>query len=232
LRIQYKNYIPIKKWGNREEKRMSIKKKLGMGVASAALGLSLVGGGTYAYFNDVETLADNDMIAGTLDLKPEMENQTLFEVQDLKPGDTMTRFFDLTNGGSLNIARVMFEADVVGVTEGTPAGITGGTGAGDLADHLYVTIFDRDNNAIAGLTNITLNELENAPATEISGNGIPKGDTDRMKVQIKFVDNLQNQNHLQGDSAQLSLSFTAEQEAGKEVSNNVGDSTGDGITNE
>jgi spore coat-associated protein N len=211
---------------------MSIKKKLGMGVASAALGLSLVGGGTYAYFNDVETLADNDMIAGTLDLKPEMENQTLFEVQDLKPGDTMTRYFNLTNGGSLDIARVMFEADVVNVTEGTPGGITGGTGLGNLADHLYVTIFDRDDNAIAGLTNITLNQLEAAAATEISGNGVPKGDTDRIKVQIEFKDNEQNQNHLQGDAAQLSLSFTAEQEAGEEVSNNVGDSTGDGITNE
>ena len=31
---------------------MSIKKKLGLGVASAALGLSLIGSGTYAYFSD------------------------------------------------------------------------------------------------------------------------------------------------------------------------------------
>ena len=34
---------------------MSLKKKLGLGIATAALGMSLVGGGTYAYFNDVET---------------------------------------------------------------------------------------------------------------------------------------------------------------------------------
>lgn len=31
---------------------MGIKKKLGMGVATAALGLSLIGGGTYEYFSD------------------------------------------------------------------------------------------------------------------------------------------------------------------------------------
>ncbi|MCU5397508.1 CalY family protein, partial [Bacillus toyonensis] len=31
---------------------MSLKKKLGVGVVSAALGLSLIGGGTYAYFSD------------------------------------------------------------------------------------------------------------------------------------------------------------------------------------
>ncbi len=32
---------------------MSLKKKLGAGVVSAALGLSLIGGGTYAYFGVV-----------------------------------------------------------------------------------------------------------------------------------------------------------------------------------
>ncbi|MCL6570669.1 MAG: M73 family metallopeptidase, partial [Bacillus sp. (in: Bacteria)] len=32
---------------------MSIKRKLGMGAASAALGLSLIGGGTWAAFNDM-----------------------------------------------------------------------------------------------------------------------------------------------------------------------------------
>ena len=31
---------------------MGIKQKLGLGVASAALGVALVGGGTYAYFSD------------------------------------------------------------------------------------------------------------------------------------------------------------------------------------
>ncbi|MCQ6289408.1 CalY family protein, partial [Bacillus cereus] len=30
---------------------MSFKKKLGVGVISAALGLSFIGGGTYAYFS-------------------------------------------------------------------------------------------------------------------------------------------------------------------------------------
>ena len=46
---------------------MSLKKKLGMGVASAALGLSLIGGGTFAYFSDKE-VSNNTFAAGTLDL--------------------------------------------------------------------------------------------------------------------------------------------------------------------
>ena len=35
---------------------MSIKKKLAMGVMTGALGLTLVGGGTYAAFNDTARL--------------------------------------------------------------------------------------------------------------------------------------------------------------------------------
>ena len=34
--------------------KMSIKKKLAMGIATGALAVSMIGGGTYAYFNDVE----------------------------------------------------------------------------------------------------------------------------------------------------------------------------------
>ena len=47
---------------------MGIKKKLGLGVASAALGLSLIGGGTWAAFNDAATI-NNHFAAGTLDLE-------------------------------------------------------------------------------------------------------------------------------------------------------------------
>ena len=46
---------------------MGTKKKLGLGVASAALGLALVGGGTWAAFNDIET-TQATYAAGTLDL--------------------------------------------------------------------------------------------------------------------------------------------------------------------
>ena len=34
---------------------MSIKKKLAMGIATGALAVSMIGGGTYAYFSDSET---------------------------------------------------------------------------------------------------------------------------------------------------------------------------------
>lgn len=46
---------------------MGMKKKLSLGVASAALGLALVGGGTWAAFNDIKS-KDATFASGTLDL--------------------------------------------------------------------------------------------------------------------------------------------------------------------
>ena len=87
---------------------MGIKKKLGLGVASAALGLSLVGGGTWAAFNDIET-KDNYFAAGTLDLDLADVNgfHSRFNLGNLKPGDYKTIKFNLTNNGSLAIEDVL-----------------------------------------------------------------------------------------------------------------------------
>src|SRR5690625_1889144 len=80
-----RSYINKKTGG----KNMSIKKKLGMGVATAALGLSLVAGGTFAYFSDEEK-SINSFASGTLDLNisPGEEESLAFNFNDLKPGDT------------------------------------------------------------------------------------------------------------------------------------------------
>jgi spore coat-associated protein N len=191
---------------------MSLKKKLGLGVASAALGLSLVGGGTYAYFNDVETMENNTFAAGTLDLKPEMEERVLFDISNLKPGDVMTRGFNLKNGGTLNISEVLLDATVT-----TQDGDV--TGVDTIGDHLIVNFIKSDGSKITALSNITLNELADKVATDVSNGGIPAGidprDKDNIKIQIEFKDNENDQNYLQGDSATLSLSFEAKQEAGE-----------------
>ena len=69
---------------------MSLKKKLGMGVASAALGLSLIGGGTFAYFSDKE-VSNNTFAAGTLDLA--LNPKTIVDIKDLKPGIQLRKSF-------------------------------------------------------------------------------------------------------------------------------------------
>ena len=74
-----------------------------MGVASAALGLSLIGGGTFAYFSDKE-VSNNTFAAGTLDLT--LDPTTLVDIKDLKPGDKVKKEFLLKNSGSLAIKDV------------------------------------------------------------------------------------------------------------------------------
>jgi spore coat-associated protein N len=87
---------------------MSIKKKLGLGVASAALGISLVGGGTWAAFNDTATI-NNHFAAGELDLTvgPSGSKPISFDLTNMKPGDNVQRIFNLKNDGSLAIKEVL-----------------------------------------------------------------------------------------------------------------------------
>jgi spore coat-associated protein N len=86
---------------------MTIKKKLGLGVASAALGLSLIGGGSWAAFNDTATI-NNHFAAGTLDLSVGHVNAgPNFDLGNMKPGDSVKRLFTLNNVGSLAIKEVL-----------------------------------------------------------------------------------------------------------------------------
>lgn len=87
---------------------MTVKKKLGMGVLSAALGLSLVGGGTYAAFNDTATV-NNHFAAGELDLEVGKSGSKPinFDLSNMKPGDNVQRIFKLNNAGSLAIKEVL-----------------------------------------------------------------------------------------------------------------------------
>ncbi|MEH7075445.1 TasA family protein [Neobacillus drentensis] len=87
---------------------MGIKKKLGLGVASAALGLSLIGGGTYAYFNTTATQTSS-FASGTLNMA--VNPTVAVPLTNLKPGDTMPKEFTLTNTGTLDIKKVFLHTD-------------------------------------------------------------------------------------------------------------------------
>ncbi|TYS78445.1 TasA family protein [Rossellomorea aquimaris] len=81
---------------------MGIKKKLGLGVASLAMGAALVGGGTFAYFNDTESSTGNTFAAGTIDLKPELTGSALWNLPNQQPGATFdTGTQTLSNDGTL-----------------------------------------------------------------------------------------------------------------------------------
>lgn len=100
---------------------MGIKKQLLMSMATGALGFSMIGGGTYAYFNDTATI-NNSFASGTLDLKVVANSKSQpinFDLSNMKPGDSVQRIFSLTNGGSLAIKEVLLTTTASDFVDGT-----------------------------------------------------------------------------------------------------------------
>jgi spore coat-associated protein N len=194
---------------------MGIKQKLGLGVASAALGLALVGGGTYAYFSDsAETNAT--FAAGTLDLSA--NPTTIVNVSNIKPGDTMLRSFDLVNGGTLDIATIDLETDYT---------VNGnGNNVDDFGKHIRVNFLFNADKLDTPIFSTTLADLKSMSPDVIEGNifgawfaerggNLAAGTSDKLYVQYEFVDNGQDQNQFQGDSLQLEWTFNGMQGAGE-----------------
>ncbi|MGP4079675.1 TasA family protein [Pseudalkalibacillus sp. R45] len=195
---------------------MSIKKKLGLGVASAALGLALVGGGTYAYFSD-EAVTNNTFAAGTLDLS--VDPTTIIDVDNLKPGDTMLRQFDLVNGGSLNIKDVVVNTDY-------SVNDTNGNNVDDLGEHIRVNFMLNVDKLDVPIYSTTLADLKAMSPEAVADsfewlgdawgtNGLVAGTRDALYVQFEFVDNGADQNEFQGDSLDLEWTFVASQTEGE-----------------
>ncbi|MGR9048694.1 TasA family protein [Halobacillus faecis] len=203
---------------------MGLKKKLGLGVASAALGLSLVGGGTFAYFSDTAE-ATSTFSAGTLDLS--VDPTEIVNIGDLKPGDTMLRNFELINGGSLDIKNVVLTTDY------TVNG-NGNNGGEDFGEHIKVNfMWNADKtpllNPSAGIVvwDTTLAELKAMDPEVVEDKferifgdrwgtkGLVTGSNDFLAVQFEFVENGEDQNKFQGDSLNLEWTFTGMQTDGE-----------------
>lgn len=198
---------------------MSIKKKLGMGVVTAALGLSLIGGGTYAYFSDKE-VSQNTFAAGTLDLS--VNPEVVINVDNIKPGDEMERGFQLVNKGTLAIG------DVKLLTDYSVIDAKGDNGNADFGDHIRVDfLWNLDKNEVP-IWSTTLSELkvstQNGSIPDLvqkgvvdrEGNGLAPGDDDTFYVMFTFVDNGEEQNVFQGDALKLNWTFNSMQTKGEE----------------
>ncbi|WP_020061776.1 CalY family protein [Bacillus sp. 123MFChir2] len=189
---------------------MTLKKKLGIGVASAVLGAALVGGGTFAYFSDKE-VSNNTFAAGTLDLVA--NPTTIVNVDNLKPGDTIKRDFKLENKGSLDIKKVLLQTDYSVVD-------TKGDNKEDFGKHIKVIFLKNVDKHETVVKETTLDKLKNDTNDLIAWfwdeKGISAGNSDKFTVKFEFVDNGKNQNEFQGDKLQLKWTFDAQQTAGEE----------------
>ena len=95
-----------------------MKKILGLTIA-ALLVMALVGGGTWAYFSDVETTSDSTLTAGIMDLGTITgQNDTgtvdLFTEGAMAPGTGYTKIvdIDMETGNTLTPARFELDIDV------------------------------------------------------------------------------------------------------------------------
>ena len=195
---------------------MSLKKKLAMGIATGALAVSMIGGGTYAYFNDVE-VTNNTFAAGTLDLA--VNPTTIINVDNLKPGDWMPRTFELKNDGTLDISNVIISTNYTQI----------GGGSEDFGKHIRVNFLrNNDKSGILLPSNVivskTLHELKTMGPDAVKNlshsifaerSGLKAGTKDELAVQFEFVDNGADQNIFQGASLELEWTFNANQTAGE-----------------
>ncbi|WP_067727078.1 TasA family protein [Oceanobacillus damuensis] len=208
---------------------MSLKKKLGMGVATAVLGLGLIGGGTFAYFSDTEE-TNNTFAAGTLDLA--VDPTTIIDIDNLKPGDVMIREFVLENEGSLDISTI----DLSTVYEVIDVNNDNGDDFGKHIKVLFLENADKtgdgwrigDHNDVISQT--TLYDLQHMTPDAVESvqsfwayclglngedSGLPAGTSDQMYVAFEFNDNGEDQNEFQGDSLELQWTFDAHQTEGE-----------------
>ncbi|WNS76387.1 TasA family protein [Bacillus sp. DTU_2020_1000418_1_SI_GHA_SEK_038] len=225
---------------------MTIKKKLTLGIASAALGLSLVGGGTFAAFNDVETM-NNTLKSGVLDLK--VDPSVIFNVSKLKPGDYMLRDFKIENIGTLDIEKVLMHTSIeVKDREGNIVD-------SDFASQFIINFLTSDlQPIITPWDNVSLQDLkgltDNGKSPDITTYlkqglivplkpDLPVGDTDHIVVMITFKNDdkkdnetgLYFQNEYQGLDMKLTLNLEATQYSGTERENNYqSQETPDAIT--
>jgi len=193
---------------------MGVKKRIGMGIMSAALGLTLIGGGTYAYFSDSET-TNNTFAAGTLDLS--VNPSTIVEVDELQPEDSVIRDFELVNNGSLDIEKVTLDTDYNVID-------AEGDNTEDFGEHIQVEFLYNASKLDEVIYEATLAELKDM-SPEVVGESIfseiidedglrADGEADDLVVKFNFVDNGEDQNQFQGDSLELEWTFTAEQGTG------------------
>ena len=210
-----------------------MKRILGLTIA-ALLVIAMVGGGTYAYFSDVETSTGNTFTAGTLNLQvgsadPLTETIT---VTDTYGGDSGSYDWLLKNVGSIAGSLDITFSNIVdaenGVNEPEDAdpdedGTVASPGTdGELAEVLALVIYiDENNNNIydaatdtliydgfvKGVTNLVGEQLSNYAMAANYGSG------DDKAVRIEWSIDSSVGNKIQSDSAGFDIEFELLQQA-------------------
>ncbi|MBM2824431.1 MAG: hypothetical protein HW402_95 [Dehalococcoidales bacterium] len=190
-----------------------MKKILGLGVV-ALLVMGLVGGGTWAYFNDVETSSGNILTAGTLNLglansangtQTGSSTGTWTTPSGWKPGNTANATLYAANTGTIDMSTVNITF-AYSITNGTPTSVSSWNGTANtdkLEKMIKITTATWGGVSVPALVNQTLEDL--ATSNTLLGslaNGIEKG------LNIVWTFDTTASNGCQGDSANITATLT------------------------
>src|SRR3989344_7401322 len=146
-----------------------INRKIAISAVSIFATFALIAGGTFAFFTDVATSANNSFAAGSLTLFLDDNNETTpaagvtdsIQLAGLAPGVGQTGFISLHNpnvSGAINIAEVAMGANITGGNNGNGDG-------SNLGDVTNLTVMTGSNNTC------TTNPTDHTPAmaTQLGG---------------------------------------------------------------
>ncbi|MYL34527.1 hypothetical protein GLW05_13095 [Pontibacillus yanchengensis] len=225
---------------------MSIKTKVGLSLASIAMGAMATVGGTFAYFSD-EVTAQSSFSNGTLNLQPEEPYLESFELSNWKPGDVLE-----ANNGNQEPAMILNNQGSLPMNVFMKVDVSDNLMKENIiVDELHFGNEDIIAKYFNNHTELTLAELEAGlnGSTTVNGNTVSNvgkyigylnsqdatsGKIKGVKYVLRFKDTGQEQNNLQGLDTTLDFTFTGLQYEGTtyDNSNLTNNSTGGGGTYE
>lgn len=206
-----------------------MKKILGLAIV-ALLVMAMIGGGTWAYFSDLETSTGNTLTAGTLNLQVGAVDPltATITVTDAKPGDNTTGvdwllkntgnlpgYLDITFSNIVDADNTVIEPEV---------GSTGedGTADGELAERLTLLIYidEDDNNTFSSGDVLIFNDFVKGGATALLGQKLNNyamaanyGSGNNKAVRVEWGVDSSVGNCIQSDSTGFDVEFSLEQTA-------------------
>ena len=182
------------------------------------------GAGTFAYFSDTETSTGNTFTAGTLDLKVNSgdSNVVMFNVNDVKPGDSGSAEINLSNAGSLdgyldiNFSNVV-DNDPTLTDPEDEVDDTQGDGQGELADNLDILAYiDENGNSTydAGTDALVYDgKAINIAGEQLSNYSLTSGASKTFRIEWSVDSGVGNV--IQDDEAGFDIEFELAQTTGQ-----------------
>lgn len=189
---------------------MSVKKHIAMAMTTGLIGMALISGGTVAYFSD-ELESKAEIQSGTLELGfVDINENILFKIEDIQPGEDFESRFTLRNNGSLNIGEiVLFSKHTILDKNGNEK--DNGFGSQILLKELIVDGKEIIKGKDSAMTLNELRKLKNGLLIKEEDIAFPNGDTMDVKVKFQFKKTAKDQNDFQGNKLELDWTFRAMQ---------------------